>query len=55
MKVLGLSGLEARLKHDLSIIEYPLNEWVPERFTKEGERILDVLICLLYTSDAADD
>ena len=44
MKVLGLSALEARLKHDLSIIEYPLNEWVPERFTKEGERILDVLI-----------
>ena len=25
-------------------IGYPLNEWVPEKFTKEGERVLDVLI-----------
>ena len=44
MKVLGLGALEQRLHHDLNIIGYPLNEWVPERFTKEGERVLDVLI-----------
>ena len=44
MKVLGLGALEQRLQHDLNIIGYPLNEWVPEKFTKEGERVLDVLI-----------
>ena len=35
MKVLGLSALEQRVKHDLSIIGYPLDEWVPEKFTKK--------------------
>jgi cation diffusion facilitator CzcD-associated flavoprotein CzcO len=40
----GLQALEAQLLHDLEIISYPLNEWVPPRFTEGGEKVFDVLI-----------
>ena len=40
----GLELLESRVWHDLSIIGYPINEWIPEKFDDSGDRILDVLI-----------
>ena len=40
----GLKALETQIIHDLEIIGYPVNEWVPPRFTADGERVLDVLI-----------
>ena len=44
MTNIGLGALEQQIIHDLEIIGYPLNEWVPRRYTDEGERVLDVLI-----------
>ena len=44
MTNIGLGALEQQIIHDLEIISYPLNEWVPRRYTDEGERVLDVLI-----------
>ncbi|MBH67408.1 MAG: oxidoreductase [Rhodospirillaceae bacterium] len=43
-KKTGLEILEARVSHDLSIIGYPINEWVPAKFDSDGQRVLDVLI-----------
>ena len=44
MEIKGIKALENQLVHDLEIISYPMNEWVPARYTDEKERILDVLI-----------
>ena len=43
-KKTGLEILEERVSHDLSIIGYPINEWVPAKFDSDGQRVLDVLI-----------
>jgi len=39
-----LSKLEKRVAHDLSIISYPVNEWIPPKFDEQGQRVLDVLV-----------
>jgi hypothetical protein len=39
-----LSALEARVRHDLSIIAYPELDWVAPRTDSTGTRVLDVLI-----------
>ena len=40
----GLPKLEKRVAHDLSIISYPVNEWIPPKFDEQGQRVLDVLV-----------
>ena len=40
----GLQKLEKRVAHDLSIISYPINEWIPPKLDDEGNRVLDVLV-----------
>ena len=44
IKTSGLSKLEKRVAHDLSIISYPVNEWIPPKFDEQGQRVLDVLV-----------
>ncbi len=44
IKTSGLPKLEKRVAHDLSIISYPVNEWIPPKFDEQGQRILDVLV-----------
>lgn len=40
----GLADLEATVLRDLELTDYPLRQWLPERTTKDGRNILDVLI-----------
>jgi FAD-dependent urate hydroxylase len=40
----GLAELEARIRRDLRLIEYPTPRWVPPRRTAAGEPVLDVLV-----------
>lgn len=40
----GLPALEAALKRDLALLEYPKRPWVPPHQTSDGRSILDVLI-----------
>ena len=44
IKTSGLPKLEKRVAHDLSIISYPVNEWIPPKFDEQGQRVLDVLV-----------
>ena len=44
IKTSGLPKLEKRVAHDLSIISYPVNEWIPPKFDEQGKRVLDVLV-----------
>ena len=44
IKTSGLLKLEKRIAHDLSIISYPVNSWVPSKFDEQGKRLLDVLV-----------
>ena len=44
IKTSGLPKLEKRVAHDLSIISYPVNEWIPSKFDEQGQRVLDVLV-----------
>ena len=36
--------MEKRPAHDLSIISYPINCWIPLKFDEKGQRVLDVLV-----------
>ena len=40
----GLGALEAKLRRDLDILDYPARPWVPPRTTRSGEPILNALI-----------
>jgi FAD-dependent urate hydroxylase len=40
----GLRALEARVRADLAILDYPKRPWVPPRTARDGAPILDVLI-----------
>ncbi|AKT42890.1 NAD(P)-binding domain-containing protein [Chondromyces crocatus] len=40
----GLPALEAALRRDLALLDYPRRTWVPARRTREGADVLDVLI-----------
>ena len=44
IKTSGLLKLEKRIAHDLSIISYPVNGWIPSKFDEQGKRVLDVLV-----------
>ena len=44
IKTSGLLKLEKRIAHDLSIISYPINSWIPSKFDEQGKRVLDVLV-----------
>ena len=44
IKTSGLPKLEKRVAHDLSIISYPVNEWIPPKFDEQGQRVLDGLV-----------
>ncbi len=44
IKTGGLLKLEKRIAHDLSIISYPVNGWIPSKFDEQGKRVLDVLV-----------
>jgi len=39
-----LEGLEAALKRDLDILDYPKKEWVQSRSSSSGQKVYDVLI-----------
>jgi len=41
---MSLEQLEATVRHDLELLDYPRHDWVQPRFTSEGRPILDVLI-----------
>ena len=41
---LGLDALEETARHDLSRLNYPPANWVPERSGPDGKRLLDVLV-----------
>ncbi|EYF05671.1 FAD/NAD(P)-binding protein [Chondromyces apiculatus] len=41
---IGLPALEAALRRDLELLDYPRRAWIPERRTRDGAPILDVLI-----------
>ena len=43
-KTSGLQKLEKCVAHDLSIISYPINGWIPSKFDEKGQRVLDVLV-----------
>jgi len=40
----GLQQLEQAIARDLAFLNYPPNNWVPPRYTADGQRVLDVLI-----------
>jgi FAD-dependent urate hydroxylase len=40
----GLEAAERIARHDLARLNYPAANWVPERFTPDGKRVLDVLV-----------
>ena len=44
IKTSRLQKLEKRSAHDLSIISYPINWWIPLKFDEKGQRVLDVLV-----------
>ena len=44
IKTSRLQKLEKRSAHDLSIISYPINGWIPLKFDEKGQRVLDVLV-----------
>ena len=44
IKTSGLLKLEKRIAHDLSIISYPVNGWIPSKFDEQGKRVMDVLV-----------
>ena len=44
IKTSRLLKLEKRIAHDLSIISYLINGWIPSKFDKQGKRVLDVLV-----------
>lgn len=44
IKTSGLLKLEKRIAHDLSIISYPVNGWIPSKFDEQGKCVLDVLV-----------
>jgi cation diffusion facilitator CzcD-associated flavoprotein CzcO len=41
---IGLAALEAALKRELDLLDYPRREWVPPRTTADGTQVLDALI-----------
>lgn len=40
----GLKGLEAAVRHDLEVLDYPGADWVRPRRSRQGEPVLDVLL-----------
>lgn len=40
----GLPALEAALRRDLALLEYPKRPWIPSRHSADGRAVLDVLI-----------
>jgi len=44
IKTSRLQKLEKRSAHDLSIISYLINWWIPLKFYENGQRVLDVLV-----------
>lgn len=42
--VAGLDAAERIARHDLARLNYPPSNWVPERFGRDGQRVLDVLV-----------
>ena len=44
MNPLSLEPLEAAVRHELELLDYPRREWVLPRHTKAGARVLDCLI-----------
>ena len=44
IKTSGLLKLEKRTAHDLSIISYPVNVWIPSKFDEQDKRVLDFLV-----------
>lgn len=41
---LGLAGLEARVRHDLKLLNYPPKTWVPETRGPDGGVVADIVI-----------
>ena len=41
---IGLDSLEARLRHDLDILQFPPENWVPARHADSGARVSDVVV-----------
>lgn len=41
---IGLEALDARLRHDLEILQYPPPDWVVPRYTASGDRVVDVVV-----------
>jgi FAD-dependent urate hydroxylase len=40
----GLEAFEAELRRDLSLLDYPRRDWMPQRATADGRPVLDVLV-----------
>ena len=40
-----LAALEAQVRHDLEILEYPRDDWVPPTRHRSGQHVYDVAIC----------
>ncbi len=44
IKTSRLLKLEKCIAHDLSIISYPINGWIPSNFDEQGKPVLDVWV-----------
>ncbi|MGB0626534.1 MAG: NAD(P)/FAD-dependent oxidoreductase, partial [Alphaproteobacteria bacterium] len=40
----SLEALEARVRHEIALLDHPKTEWVPPRRTASGEHVYDVLV-----------
>jgi len=40
----SLEALEARVRHEMALLDHPKTEWVPPRRTASGEHVYDVLV-----------